>query len=161
MSHLSDNTKYNFLQFYFGDSTTDDFSNWLWNSSELEEEVGGEAYLSLIDLDFRSRDDVEKAKDIVSNIYNSDCDNAIVYDKVLLSLESMIENRISLKEGCKVLADLSLEGYEFIPTSFVGYSSELDSSNDEEFYKDRIISDAKKIILQIRHKIVSVGGTRI
>lgn len=133
-----------FLGFYFGEISSSEFSEWVYSSKELEHIIGANRYLEIISFDYDADQQEQGAiKKIVADIYNDLTSNRLIPDRVSRLVESMLNNDISLRVGCKELADLHDEGNDFIPIEFVGYDSELDSPSKEEFYRERILDDLK------------------
>jgi hypothetical protein len=134
------------LGFYFSDIELADFKRWLWSSNKIEGEIGADNYFKLIDLDLDTFDEIEKAKDYIKDIYRKLYHVDIRKDYVRLTLERMLSGKITITNGCKILADLAADGYTLVPIVFIGYSSELVNISAEQFYRERIINDVRKLL---------------
>ena len=145
LEHLRASTKKNFMAFYFDEMSLSAFKCWLRSDSELHEEIGHENYSNLINFNNNLDVDGKLVKTLIEEIYTSKQKSHIAYDRALSITQKMLNGEISLKKGCKILADMEMNGYDFIPPVFDGYDSEMDRLNNVDFYKEDIIADAKKL----------------
>lgn len=150
MKNLSERSKKSFLKFFSGELSPTAFASWIYSTENLEDELGAEYFFDLIDLDFRKISDVEKARNKVAELYNAEMENAIIYDLVESVLNRMLAGTLPFSLGCKTLADLNVNGFDFIPDVFIGYSSEMLDEKSIEFYKDRISGDAQLLLLKLK-----------
>jgi hypothetical protein len=70
-------------------------------------------------------------------------------DKTRLTLSKILMGELTIDNGCRVLADLCANGNNFIPNIFEGYSSEIERLGDYSFYKDRILNDVNKLLVEL------------
>ena len=142
---LSNESKKWFMQFYFGIVSPKNFSEWLFKDTEIEKEIGKSAYFELIEKNYDDHLAVINTRKIVLRIYiASDAD--LKRDYAIYALQQMLNNKLALAQGCKILADLNADGCSFIPIVFVGYSSELDTPEKGKHYHDRILKDSRDLL---------------
>ena len=150
MVMLKEIIKKKFIEFYYGYTLMDDFEKWLYFEKNLQNYIGEDFYLSLISLDYKKHDAIKDAKELVRNIYRYEEGVPIEWDVALYIAQLMIDNSISLTKGCRILSDLNMDGANFIPLSFVGYSSEIERLGTDSFYRDRILTDAKDLLSKLK-----------
>jgi hypothetical protein len=146
MKKLPNEIQNHFRHFFFGEESTENFTKWLYNYSELEKAIGSEKYMSLLEINYRQRDDLYKAKQIVENIYDHDRPDQLFIDQVISIAEEMLKGSIALDDGCRRLAHISADGHNFVDSVFVAYADEFDRLGATDFYNERIIDDVKKLL---------------
>lgn len=142
--------KKKFIEFYYGHTLKDDFEKWLYSEKNLQNCTSEDFYLSLISLDYKKHDATKDAKKLIRDIYRYEEGVDIELDIVLYITQLMIDNSISLTKGCRILSDLNIDGANFIPLSFVGYSSEIERLGTDSFYRNRILTDAKDLLNKLK-----------
>ena len=65
MTKLSDENKIEFYKFLNGDTTVSDFENFIDKDSDLEQELGKDAYLELISFDFKDKYVIATLPDVI------------------------------------------------------------------------------------------------
>lgn len=142
-----------FLQFFFDQLSARDFESWLYTAADVEKKVGAENYLELINFDYNKKEDVYRAKEIIRATYEHLSTEAIFRDRARLVAKSMLHGDLSIMLGCKILADLSMDGFEFVPGVFVAYSGEFDrlkESEADEAYGERILRDVNLMLTSLQ-----------
>lgn len=67
MKTLSDNNKIEFYKFLNGDKSVEELEKFIYSQSDLEQQLGSETYLSLIELNFKDKYEKAKLIDIIRN----------------------------------------------------------------------------------------------
>lgn len=147
---LNEIIKEKFIEFYCGNIPMSDFEEWLYFEEHLQNYISEDFYLSLISLDYKKHDAIKDAKELVRNIYKYKEGISIEWDVALYIAQLMLDNSISLTKGSRILSDLNMNGANFIPLSFVGYSSEIERLGTDSFYRDRILTDAKDLLSKLK-----------
>ena len=153
MPKLSETARRKFGDFYFGEISSALFADWLYRASDVEEQLGKDNYCRLIELDyrhfddFRNRDDIETARAIVRELYDSSDADALYRDKIIEVLKDTIDGRIDPRKGCEILADIYRDGHEdLVPVCFYGFASELNAPGAKKFYYPLILREMRDFL---------------
>jgi hypothetical protein len=146
-----------------------EFESWVYQSEGIEALLGGNKYLELISVPFKSEG---AGKQIASLIfrYSRDIDiNEFVRQRAIVILQLMLEGSMALTTGCRQMAQLYHETKEeIIPIEFVGYDSVPEPDKYHlwdkkalakqlervDWYKEGVMSLAKETL----ERLLSVGG---
>jgi hypothetical protein len=141
-----------FLQFFFDQLPARDFESWLYTTADIEKKVGTENYLELVSLDYDTKEGVHRAKEIIRSTYDHLSTDTIFRDRARLVAKSMLDGDLSIVLGCRILANLSMDGLEFVPGVFVAYSGEydrLEESVANDAYTERILQDVNLMLTDL------------
>jgi hypothetical protein len=141
-----------FFQFFFDQLPARDFESWLYTASDVEKKVGAENYLELVSLDYDTKEGVYRAKEIIRFTYDHLSTDTIFRDRARLVAKSMLDGDLSIVMGCRILANLSMDGFEFVPGVFVAYSGEYDRLKERvanDAYKERILRDVHLMLADL------------
>ncbi len=103
-----------------------EFERWVYDSPELEGELGAWDYLRLLEFDYGQPDAVHELHRIVAGIYERKRPGMLVPDRVWRLACGLSTGALPLVPAVDQLASLWWSGHEWIPTDFVGISTELD-----------------------------------
>lgn len=156
MEKLPDDIQNHFRHFFFDEESTDDFTKWLYACIEIEKIIGSEKYMSLLEIDYRKRDDLYNAKQIVKNIYEHNQPEKLFIDQVIKIAKEMLNGLIALDDGCRKLAHISADGHDFVDSVFVAYATEFDRLKQTDFYNERIIDDVKKLLTNCNQRLTEL-----
>lgn len=145
---IDHSTKNKLIDFYYNDLSINDFEKWLYENDYLEK-FDEQIYMLLIDINYKDKEEVNIGKRKLKDLYKIHYDVPIEIDKTRLILNKIITGELAIDNGCRILADLCANGNSFIPIVFEGYSSEIERLGNYSFYKDRIIKDAKKLLVEL------------
>jgi hypothetical protein len=103
------------------------FEAWVCTASGVESEVGHGTYVDLISADYCGRD-AGGVREVCASLLEHHHPGALRRYRVARILESMVQgDDAALLAGLRRLVRLHQQGYDFIPTTFVGLDSETDS----------------------------------
>ncbi|TJZ73887.1 hypothetical protein [Chitiniphilus eburneus] len=138
--------------FYFDENASVEFERWLFSDADVEKEIGEESYRELIGLNYLDPQELDRAKEIVAEIFSRIAQLDMFAARCLLVADEMLLGVRSLPEGCKILADLEVDQKADIPSTFFGYSTELErlGKAGEDAYRERIFSSVKALIQKIK-----------
>ena len=126
-----------------------EFDAWVCSDPHLESIIGSESYFELINVDYSDKNASSSIMGLVQNLYVVTLQGDLERDYVLDTLKSLLDGSLPLFDGCAILGKLRLDGTDFIPAVFEGYWSELEDSNNESFYRDRIVKDATMLLQEL------------
>lgn len=128
--------------FYFGDSSGDIFSKWLYSFQQAESELGTELFTEIASCDFSDDREIDDTRRILKAALG----DRLYKERAISVAKRMLNGEIDMPGGCRKLADLSMDAEEIVPVVFVGYASELDRLGDTGHYNERIRSDLEKLL---------------
>jgi|GEM_PF-1969499 len=117
-----------------GEMALDDFEAWVYATSAIEAELGTRAYMELLAFDYRGRHALHEADGLVGAIYERLRPGMLVRDRAHRLACGLLLDTIPLPVAVDGLARLYYRGHEWIPTLFVGISSEFDDLPDPALY---------------------------
>jgi hypothetical protein len=103
-----------------------EFERWVYDSPELEGELGASDYLRLLELDYGQPDASYELGRIVAGIYERKRPGMLVPDRVWRLACGLATGALPLAPTVHRLAALWSQGHGWIPVEFVGIASELD-----------------------------------
>lgn len=103
-----------------------EFERWVYDSPELEGELGAWDYLLLLEFDYEQPDAGHELDKIVAGIYERNRPGMLVPDRVWRLACGLSTGALPPWQAVHRLADLWYAGHEWIPIDFVGISSDLD-----------------------------------
>jgi len=113
-------------QFLAGEMTSADFDRWFHGTSELESALGTRAYGALLAFDFRRQDAAPELWKLVRSIYESARPARLARDRAFRVARGLLNGSVQLHDGVRVLAELCLDGHDWVPAIFVNVKSEFD-----------------------------------
>ncbi len=141
MNKLLKKTRLHFRNFYFKVEKPLVFSQWLYESDTIEKELDEKDYLTLISFNYNNTDEVCDAQILIRELYNSAHENLLHIDRANEIIELSLNSDIELAKGCRLLADIVADGYDFVDEIFIGYASEFDRLGETDHYDERIKND--------------------
>jgi hypothetical protein len=103
-----------------------EFEGWVYDSPELETELGARDYLRLLEFDYGQPDAGHELDRIVAGIYERKRPGMLVPDRVWRLACGLSTGTLPLARTVDQLASLWWSGHEWIPIDFVGISSDMD-----------------------------------
>ena len=104
----------------------DEFENWVYNSSELEQCIGSEHYLELISFNFRKGHAQHDLTSMLRDIFLERRASGIERDVAVWLARSYLANSTNLVTISRVLARLWSAKHQWVPSEFAYIDSELD-----------------------------------
>jgi hypothetical protein len=117
-----------------GEIALGDFEAWVYSTPAIEAELGAGAYLELLAFDYRGPHALQEATTCVGAIYERLRPGMLVRDRAHRLACGLTLRTIPLATAVHGLANLYYDGQDWIPTVFVGLSSELDDVVDPAQY---------------------------
>jgi hypothetical protein len=103
-----------------------DFERWLGSTSDLESALGTRAYGQIQGFDFRQQNaDLELHK-LVRSIYESARPGRLARDRAFRIARGLINGSVRIQDGVSALAQLCLDGHDWVPGIFVSAQWEFD-----------------------------------
>lgn len=133
--------------FYFGDESGEEFSKWLYSSTQAEAELGPELFVDLAGCDFSNGSEGKDAREIIKRVLGEQ----LYKEQAIAVAKKILDGRLEMAVGCRKLADISMDTENLVPISFVGYASEFDRLGKTDFYNDRIREDLEKLLQSLTH----------
>ena len=103
-----------------------EFERWVYDSPELEAELGLGDYLLLAGFDYGQPDAAHELHRVVAGIYERKRPGMLVPDRAWRLACGLATGALPLVPAVDQLASLWYAGHEWIPVEFVGIASELD-----------------------------------
>jgi len=111
-----------------------DFEAWVYSTPAIEAELGADAYLELLAFDYRRPHALQDAVTFVGALYERLRPGMLLRDRAHRLACGLLLGTIPLPAAVHGLANLHYAGEDWIPTVFVGLSSELDDVVDPADY---------------------------
>lgn len=182
MTKLSDENNIEFYKFLNGDISVCDLEKFIYNQSDLEQQLDKDTYLELISLDFKDKHVIAALADFIKkkvveegqfetwnlrNILNSfltDAENLHIYLNKLYHLYCGIyQNDGHRKYEFKFLASLGLNYLYWVDEGYMkaNYGDKWKekyerSFDDFKFYQEQLKPFAKKILLALDNKQIKI-----
>ena len=150
-----DEVKDTFIRFYFDEMDLSDFERLIHSEKAVENLVGKDEFWELINTDFSSKDGVYVAKKILGEAYERATHETVFHGRARSVAKGILAGLVSLDAGCRILAALSVDGSEFVPSVFVAYSDEFDRLPPNvamDAYKERVLNDVKTMLAGLRNR---------
>jgi hypothetical protein len=139
-----------------------DFEAWLYSTPAIEAGLGAGAYLELLAFDYRRPHALQDATTCVGAIYERFRPGMLVRDRAHRLACGLLLGTIPLPAAVHGLANLYYDGQDWIPTVFVGLSSELDDVVDPAEYpqwEPRALAAHLERWAMMRENIVTAATT--
>jgi hypothetical protein len=121
-------------RFLSGEMSSADLEQWLCTSSEAENILGPRAYAELLGFDFRQPHAPHELSKLVRSVYEYSRPGRLARDRAFRIAEGLISGSVEIPSGVRVLAQLCLDGHDWVPSVFVNVQSELDGIPRPEQY---------------------------
>jgi hypothetical protein len=112
--------------FLSGEMSAADFEQWLSAASELESLLGTRAYRELLAFDFRQANVAQELFKHVRSIYEYARPGRLARDRAFRIARGLLSGSIRIHDGVRALAELCLDGHDWVPGIFVQVNSEFD-----------------------------------
>jgi hypothetical protein len=113
-----------------GELSLGDFEAWVYSTPAIEAELGAGAYVELLAFDYRGPHALQDTSACVTAIYERLRPGMLVRDRAHRLACGLVQGTIPLATAVDGLANLYYHGEDWIPTAFVGISSDLDDVVD-------------------------------
>ena len=122
-------------QFLAGEISSADFEQWFCTTSELESALGSRAYRELFAFDFRQRDAANELLKLVRSIYEWARPARLARDRGFRIARGLLSGMVEIHDGVRVLAELCMDGHDWVPGLFVNVKAEFDGIPKPEQYE--------------------------
>ena len=113
-------------RFLMGDTSTQQFEAWIYESQALERVVGAAEYAEIAGTDFRSADATAVLRGHLERLIEHRWPGARDRAEAQVACEGIIDGSIDLVRGCAILGALAKRGVEGVPTDFLVWDDEFD-----------------------------------
>lgn len=149
---ISDNNRRILLDFYFAIIGVSDFERHIYNSHNMESDIGSAEYSKLIAHDYASATGVRAAKRQVRELYEKDSGISIVVVGVMGVIDGVISGKVTVMDGCRILSDIYLNRLYNVGPNFTGYVDDESRFGPDvyDYYRDSIMRDIcniRKVLL--------------
>ena len=121
-------------QFLSGEISSADLERWFESTPELEVVLGTRAYGDLLAFDFRQRDAAHELSKLVRSIYEYGRPARLAWDRAFRIARGLLSGSVQTHDGVRALAELSMDGHDWVPSIFVNLRSEFDEIPKPEQY---------------------------
>ena len=121
-------------QFLAGEMPAADFEQWFHNTAELESALGARAYRELLAFDFQQRDAAYELSQLVRSIYQWARPGRLAWDRAFRISRGLLSGSVQTQDGVRILAELCLDGHDWVPSIFVNAKSDIDKIPRPEQY---------------------------
>jgi len=121
-------------QFLAGEMSPADFEQWLCTTNDLETTLGARAYRELLAFDFKQRDAAYELARLVRSVYEYTRPGMLARDRAFRIARGLLNGSVQIHDGVRVLAELCLDGHDWVPSVFVGVKSQFDEMPRPEQY---------------------------
>jgi len=189
MKTVSDNNKIEFYKFLNGEKSIEELENFIYSQPDLEQQLGNEIYLNLVELNFKDKYDGAKLLDIIKNriieegnfetwklkrilndFLNEPEKTDINLDKIYHLYCGVYKENGQRKYEFKFLGNLGLNYLHWTDKSYLktnygeNWKAEYEKCSTEfEFYHEQLKDFAKEILFAINSKKIEIfdDGTYI
>jgi len=121
-------------QFLSGEMSSADFERWFHTTSELESVLGERAYGELLAFDFQQRHAADELSKLVRSIYEWARPARLARDRAFRIARELLSGSVVIHDGVRALAQLCLDGHDWVPGIFVNVQSKFDAIPRPEQY---------------------------
>ena len=147
-------------RFLSGQMSSADFEQWFYTTPELESVLGARAFHDLMVFDFKQRDAGSELLKLVRSIYEYARPGRLARDRAFRIAQDLLSGSVEMHEGVRTLAELCLDGHDWIPSVFVNVLSEFGDIPRREQYA-LWEPDALKLKLEEGRRISKIHQTSI
>ena len=120
--------------FLSGEISPADFERWFFTTSELESALGTRAYRELLAFDFQQRHAAHELPQLVRSIYQWARPGRLAWDRAFRIARGLLSGMVQIHDGVRTLAELCMDGHDWVPSIFVNVNSEFDGIPRPEQY---------------------------
>jgi hypothetical protein len=156
-------------QFLGGEMSPADFERWFHTTPELEAALGIRAYRDLLAFDSQPEHAGQELLKLVRSVYEYARPGRLARDRAFRIARGLLSGMVETQDGVRALAELCLDGHDWVPGLFVNVKSEFDGIPRPEQYEllepaalgakldegRRIIKFHKPAILDAAREIIS------
>lgn len=121
-------------QFLAGEISAADFEQWFCTTSELESALGSRAYRELFAFDFRQQNAAHELLKLVRSIYEWARPGRLARDRGFRIAQGLLSGNVQIHDGVRTLAELCVDGHDWVPSIFVNVQAKLDEIPSPEQY---------------------------
>jgi hypothetical protein len=121
-------------QFLAGEMSAADFERWFHTSAELESVLGARAYGELLAFDFQQQHAADELIKLVRSIYEWARPARLARDRAFRIARGLLSGSVEIHDGVRALAELCMDGHDWVPGIFVNVQSEFDKIPRPEQY---------------------------
>jgi len=121
-------------QFLAGMMSPADLERWLHTTPQLESALGARAYGELLAFDSQRPDAAPELYRLVRSIYEWARPARLARDRGFRIARGLLSGQVEIHDGVRVLADLCLDGHDWVPSIFVKAQWEFDGLPKPEQY---------------------------
>jgi hypothetical protein len=121
-------------KFLAGEMSSADVEQWLYTTSEAESILGTRAYTELLTFDFRQPQAAQELLKLVRSIYEYTRPGRLARDRAFRIAQGLLSGSVEIHNGVRVLAELCLDGHEWVPSVFVNVKSKFDEIPRQDQY---------------------------
>lgn len=147
---VSKNNKLQFLKFLNDEISIEDFEQWIYTESSLEEELGDNYYLELIEFNFHKSAAKYELSKIINNIIGEGEIYLYQINQILDSIEEGLKSNQDLLATSLIKTyDLYCDGLDFLEGLGMGYGLYIQTA-PEDFHKwewNKLTEEEKKEVM--------------
>jgi hypothetical protein len=113
-------------RFLAGEMSSADLEQWLYATSEAESILGARAYAELLSFDFRQPHAAQELPKLVRSVYEYTRPGRLARDRAFRIAQGLLSGSVEMPSGVRVLAELCLDGHDWVPSVFVNMKSEFE-----------------------------------
>jgi hypothetical protein len=121
-------------QFLSGAMSSADFEQWFRSTPELESVLGARAYGALLAFDFQQQDAAHELSQLVRSIYEWARPGRLARDRAFRIARELLSGSVQIQDGVRALAELCMDGHDWVPGIFVHVQSEFEGIARPEEY---------------------------
>lgn len=133
--------------FYFDQINGKEFEKTILFDGRAQEGFGEDIYQRLASIEYGLESNINDAKQLILTYFGA---TALARSRALTVLDSLLNSKTSLAQGCQELFKLRKYLPSEIPIEFEGFESEIETYPTLEFYRDRILACAKTTMVALK-----------
>jgi hypothetical protein len=114
------------LRFVMGDTATNEFETWIYESQPLGRLLGKAEYAEIAGYDYRNANVVGELRVCLERLLEHRWPGSLERTRAQVACEGIVDGTIDLVRGCHILAALAAKGVEGISSDFVIWDDEFD-----------------------------------
>jgi hypothetical protein len=121
--------------FLSGEMSPADFERWVCTTPELESALGARACRELLAFDFQPPHAPQDLFHLVRSIYEWARPGRLARDRAFRIARGLLIGSVQIHDGVRRLAELCMDGHDWVPGIFVSVNSEFDKIPRPEQYE--------------------------
>ncbi len=121
-------------QFLAGEMSSADLERWLHTTPELETALGPRAYRELLAFDSQPGDAGRELLPLVRSVYEYARPGRLARDRAFRIARGLLSGMVETQAGVRALAELCLDGHDWVPSVFVTVQLKFDQIPRPEQY---------------------------